>query len=81
MWKVALWFTIGLQVVTLFASEAFQLLECRPLRRMWEEVPDAQCVSPQDAWVVGYLFVGTLLLKVFQITCTNPSKELVWSAT
>lgn len=72
MWKMALWFTIGLQVATLLASEAFQLLECRPLRRMWEEVPDAQCVSPQDAWVVGYLFVavsvvGDLTLSIMPI--------------
>ncbi|KAH8658552.1 hypothetical protein BGZ61DRAFT_567588 [Ilyonectria robusta] len=78
MWKVALWFTIGLQVVTLFASEAFQLLECRPLRRMWEEVPDAQCVSPQDAWVVGYLFVGTLLLKACLGTAVNMCLDGTW---
>ncbi|KAH6949453.1 hypothetical protein DER45DRAFT_580327 [Fusarium avenaceum] len=57
-WKMLLWFIMGFQIVTLAASEIFQLLECRPVRAMWEPVDDAECMPMQKVWVIGYVFVG-----------------------
>lgn len=57
---MALWFIMGFQIVALAASEIFQLLECRPVRAMWEPVVDAKCMPTQKVWVIGYVFVGRL---------------------
>ncbi|KAH7175300.1 hypothetical protein EDB81DRAFT_1507 [Dactylonectria macrodidyma] len=76
-WRAVLWFVIGFQVLTLLGSEIFQLLECRPVRAMWEPVPDAQCMDREDAWVIGYVFCGERLpLRVLQ-TLTRPRNEHV----
>ncbi|KAJ9419944.1 hypothetical protein FOXG_15610 [Fusarium oxysporum f. sp. lycopersici 4287] len=67
-WKMALWFIMGFQIVALAASETFQLLECRPVRAMWEPVVDAKCMPTQKVWVIGYVFVGASMFSDLVLT-------------
>ncbi|KAM5341938.1 hypothetical protein ACJ41O_014969 [Fusarium nematophilum] len=76
-WRAVLWFVIGFQGAMLIGSEIFQLLECRPVRAMWELVPDAQCMAQEDAWVIGYVFSGTSMLS--DLTLTIIPMFLIWS--
>ncbi|KAF4993683.1 hypothetical protein FDECE_13345 [Fusarium decemcellulare] len=76
-WKMVLWFIIGFQAVTLVASEIFQLLECRPVRAMWEPIAGAKCMPVQKAWVIGYVFVGASMFSDLMLTILP--MFLVWN--
>lgn len=81
-WKMLLWFIMGFQIVTLAASEIFQLLECRPVRAMWEPVDNAECMPMQKVWVIGYVFVGNIpCFSPSQVPYIDLFKELAWPVT
>jgi hypothetical protein len=60
VWRVIIWFTIIIQAACLIGTEIFQLLQCRPIKAHWEEVPDARCFSAQLIWICGYVTIGKL---------------------
>lgn len=72
---MVLWFIMGFQIVTLIASEIFQLLECRPVQAMWKPVLNADCMPVQQVWAIGYVFVGRLFippaLNLHILTCSR----------
>ncbi|KAF2191599.1 hypothetical protein K469DRAFT_557880, partial [Zopfia rhizophila CBS 207.26] len=49
------------------ALAVFALLQCRPIRAMWEHVPDAVCWSPRKTQSYGYIYsaIGMLGDLVF----------------
>ncbi|KAH7153513.1 hypothetical protein EDB81DRAFT_758458 [Dactylonectria macrodidyma] len=66
--RVIIWSMIILQVGALIATEIMTLLQCQPIRAIWEHVPDAQCVSIKTMQAGGYLYtVGTAGDLVFAI--------------
>ncbi|KAF4633287.1 hypothetical protein G7Y89_g4824 [Cudoniella acicularis] len=46
-WRMVLWILIFTQFAMAIGSDVFQLLQCRPIRAMWETVPDAVCWTAQ----------------------------------
>jgi hypothetical protein len=60
VWRVIIWFTIGIQAACIIATEIFQLIQCRPIDAHWEEVPDARCLNAQQIWICGYATIGKL---------------------
>ncbi|KAH6952548.1 hypothetical protein BKA56DRAFT_504930 [Ilyonectria sp. MPI-CAGE-AT-0026] len=56
--RVVLWSMTVLQVGALIVTEAITLLQCRPIQAIWEDVPDAQCLSTKTIQVGGYLYTG-----------------------
>ncbi|KAH8684201.1 hypothetical protein BGZ60DRAFT_426605 [Tricladium varicosporioides] len=57
-WRVVLWVLIVIQVAMPIGSDIFQLLQCRPIRAMWETVPDAVCWSARKSQSYGYIYSG-----------------------
>jgi len=57
-WKIFLWSAITIQVVMLVASQILLLCTCRPIRAMWEIVPDAKCLPSGVQWTAGYVYSG-----------------------
>ncbi|RYP89952.1 hypothetical protein DL770_003910 [Monosporascus sp. CRB-9-2] len=41
-WRIVIWALILIQFAMAIGADIFQLLQCRPIRAMWEPVPDAQ---------------------------------------
>ncbi|KAL5326362.1 hypothetical protein ACEPPN_004046 [Leptodophora sp. 'Broadleaf-Isolate-01'] len=68
-WKVILWIAIAIQIAMPIAADIFMLLQCRPIRAMWEPVPDAVCWSPGKSQSFGYIYsvVGVTSDLVFSI--------------
>ncbi|CRK23755.1 hypothetical protein BN1723_000904 [Verticillium longisporum] len=56
--RIILWSMIVLQVGALIVTETITLLQCRPIQAIWEDVPDAQCLSIKTLQVGGYLYTG-----------------------
>ena len=58
-WRVALWILIIIQVGMPIAADIFELLQCRPIRAMWEPVPNAICWSAGKSQSFGYIYSGS----------------------
>lgn len=56
--RVILWSMCALQVGALVVVETMTLVQCRPIQAIWEDVPDAQCVSIKTMQAGGYLYTG-----------------------
>jgi hypothetical protein len=56
--RVVLWGLISIQVAMPIGSDIFQLLQCRPIRALWELVPDAVCWSAGKSQSYGYIYSG-----------------------
>jgi hypothetical protein len=61
-WRVVLWTLIAIQVAMAIGANIFQLLQCRPIRAMWEPVPGAICWSADTSRIYGYVYSGSLSL-------------------
>jgi hypothetical protein len=72
-WKIILWANIGSQLVLLTWAEIFELIQCQPLRAVWETVPDAKCFSTEEMWQAAYASIGELGWNVFNSANAKPS--------
>ncbi|KAH6953925.1 hypothetical protein BKA56DRAFT_681699 [Ilyonectria sp. MPI-CAGE-AT-0026] len=74
--RVIIWSMTVLQVGALIVTEVLTLLQCRPIRAIWEHVPDAQCQSIKVMQVGGYLYTvgiaGDLVFAIMPIV-------LIWN--
>ncbi|KAM5358814.1 hypothetical protein ACJZ2D_014955 [Fusarium nematophilum] len=75
--RVIIWSMTLLQVGALLVTEIMTLLQCRPIRAMWEDVPGAQCQSIKTMQVGGYLYTavgiaGDLVFAIMPIV-------LIWN--
>lgn len=57
-WKISLMAVIVIQMVILLGSEILLLCSCRPIRALWEIIPDAQCLPSRVQWITGYVYTG-----------------------
>ncbi|KAF1952266.1 hypothetical protein CC80DRAFT_572899 [Byssothecium circinans] len=57
-WRVVLWILIFIQLCLPITLIVFALLQCRPIRAMWEHVPDAVCWSPRKTQSYGYVYAA-----------------------
>ena len=57
-WKVVIWIAVVIQLCMPVAADIFILLQCRPIRAMWEPVPAAVCWSPAKSQIFGYIYSG-----------------------
>jgi hypothetical protein len=64
MWRVVLWFSIGIQVVIAVASDIAELVQCRPIRSIWAHDAGGRCFPPDAIWMMAYTFVGGSLCAV-----------------
>ena len=62
-WRAALWAMITLQVLLMVGCDLTVLLQCRPIRATWAQVPGAKCLSPEDNWKMGYSFTGVSMFS------------------
>ncbi|KAF2681430.1 hypothetical protein K458DRAFT_391817 [Lentithecium fluviatile CBS 122367] len=60
-WRVTVWVLLVIQTAMPIGADVFQLLQCRPIRAMWEQVPDAVCWSAGVSQSYGYIFAGSVL--------------------
>ena len=58
VWRVMLWVLILIQLALAIGADIFQLLQCRPIRALWEPVPDAVCWTPGTSQSFGYIYSG-----------------------
>ncbi|KAH7108853.1 hypothetical protein B0J11DRAFT_449405 [Dendryphion nanum] len=66
-WRVVLKILIFTQLCLPSALAVVALLQCRPIRAMWEHVPGAVCWSPRKSQSYGYVYsaIGMLSDLVF----------------
>jgi hypothetical protein len=57
-WRVVLWVLIFIQLAMALAVDIGVFTFCRPLRAMWENVPDAVCWTLQHIRILGYTHAG-----------------------
>lgn len=62
-WRAALWAMITLQVLLMVGCNLVVLLQCRPIRATWAQVPGAKCLSSEDNWKMGYSFTGVSMFS------------------
>jgi hypothetical protein len=55
-WRLTLWTLITIQTLSIIAASILQLIECRPLRAMWDVVEDAQCWTPAQMHIWSYVY-------------------------
>ncbi|RYP67428.1 hypothetical protein DL769_005760 [Monosporascus sp. CRB-8-3] len=53
------WALIVIQFAMAIGADIFQLLQCRPIRAMWEPVPDAQCWSAETSRSYSYIYAAS----------------------
>ena len=58
-WRMKLRVLIVIQIGMPIGANIFQLLQCRPMRAMWEQVPDSVCWSAQVLQSYGYVYAGS----------------------
>lgn len=54
-WKLLLRIIIALQISTMVGVNICQLLQCRPIRAMWDVVPNAKCWTAKQMAAYGYV--------------------------
>ncbi|OAL53548.1 hypothetical protein IQ07DRAFT_313514 [Pyrenochaeta sp. DS3sAY3a] len=66
-WRTTLWILLALQVVMPIGANIFALLQCRPIRALWEPVPNAVCWSAGVSQSYGYIYAsfGTISDLIF----------------
>ena len=57
-WRVLLKCMVGFDLVILVINETIVLTQCRPMRAMWDVVPDAQCFTVSQTWASAVFVVG-----------------------
>lgn len=57
-WHVVLWALIVTQFAMAIGADIFQLLQCRPIRALWEPVPGAECWSAETSRIYTYIYAG-----------------------
>ncbi|KAK0710821.1 hypothetical protein B0H67DRAFT_265765 [Lasiosphaeris hirsuta] len=58
VWRALLWTTIVLQVVLLISCDIVELVQCRPIRAIWADVDDAECLPAESLWNSAYGMVA-----------------------
>lgn len=71
-WRVVLWILIAIQFTMAIGSNIFQLVQCRPIRAMWEPVPNAVCWTARQSQSYGYIYSGS-----FSIECCFSQSRLL----
>ncbi|KAH7357411.1 hypothetical protein BKA66DRAFT_574410 [Pyrenochaeta sp. MPI-SDFR-AT-0127] len=68
-WRVTLWILVVVQIALPIGANIFQLLQCRPIRAMWEPVPGSVCWTNRTSQSFGYIYavIGTMSDLVFAI--------------
>ncbi|KAG4429442.1 hypothetical protein IFR05_015073 [Cadophora sp. M221] len=69
-WKVIIWIAIAIQIAMPIGANIFMLLQCRPIRALWDQVPDAVCWSPSKSQSFGYIYSGSLALALLALSAT-----------
>lgn len=69
IWHAILWGTVSIQLAAALASTICLFIQCRPLRAMWDIVPDARCWAPPQLHIYGFVYTGKYL------TCHEFSKR------
>ncbi|PVI04471.1 hypothetical protein DM02DRAFT_493476, partial [Periconia macrospinosa] len=64
-WRAVLRILIFTQLCLPIALDVGALLQCRPIRAMWEHVPNAVCWSPQKSQSYGYIISAIGMLSDF----------------
>ncbi|KAH7397135.1 hypothetical protein BKA66DRAFT_521609 [Pyrenochaeta sp. MPI-SDFR-AT-0127] len=54
-WKILLRTIVAIQIVSMVGVNICQLLQCRPIRAMWDMVPSAQCWTAKQMATYGYV--------------------------
>ncbi|KAK5651370.1 hypothetical protein OQA88_12527 [Cercophora sp. LCS_1] len=85
-WRWTLWSAVALQGASLAACNISQLLQCRPIRSMWSNVPEKQCVPTEHIWIVAWVFSGEYpvyadapsIAMVSDLLCAVLPSLLIW---
>ncbi|KAH7336017.1 hypothetical protein BKA66DRAFT_479925 [Pyrenochaeta sp. MPI-SDFR-AT-0127] len=72
-WQWVLKTIIGIQIASAGASNICQVVQCRPVRAMWDVVPGAKCWSPAQIQAYGYVYnsvniMSDILLSLMPIS-------------
>ncbi|PYH67892.1 uncharacterized protein BO88DRAFT_454791 [Aspergillus vadensis CBS 113365] len=54
--------TVSIQLAAALASTICLFIQCRPLRAMWDVVPDARCWAPPQLHIYGFVYTGIGIL-------------------
>ncbi|KAK3360675.1 hypothetical protein B0T25DRAFT_536157, partial [Lasiosphaeria hispida] len=63
VWRIVLWMTVAFQALLLLGCELVITLQCRPIRAKWARVPGARCISAQENWIMGYVFISIAMFS------------------
>lgn len=66
-WKRTLWILLAIQLIMPIGANIFALLQCRPVRALWEFVPTAVCWSDKISQIYGYIYAGMSLQSLVLI--------------
>ncbi|PWY71332.1 hypothetical protein BO83DRAFT_427938 [Aspergillus eucalypticola CBS 122712] len=53
---------VSVQLAAALASTICLFIQCRPLRAMWDAVPDARCWAPPQLHIYGFVYTGIGIL-------------------
>ncbi|KAK0724412.1 hypothetical protein B0H67DRAFT_567873 [Lasiosphaeris hirsuta] len=62
-WRMILWMTVAFQALLFLGCELVITLQCRPIRAKWANVPGARCISAQENWIMGYVFISIAMFS------------------
>ncbi|KAH7028271.1 hypothetical protein B0J12DRAFT_704697 [Macrophomina phaseolina] len=62
-WQRTLFVLIAIQVLSIIVAMIMQFIECRPVRAMWEVVPDNECWTPAQMQAWGYAYSAFMLTQ------------------
>lgn len=58
IWHAILWCAVFVQLAAALGTTVCLFIQCRPLRAMWDVVPDARCWAPPRLHIYGFVYTG-----------------------
>jgi hypothetical protein len=58
LWRVTFWAAICFQISVALTVNVTLLLSCRPIRALWDDVPNATCWTPQQNFISSITNTG-----------------------
>jgi hypothetical protein len=82
VWISILWVAILVELSIGICANALQLTQCRPIRALWEPVPNATCMNPVDSGIASYVLVGMIPERKSSQSVKHAKhyQVLIWSA-
>ncbi|GLA52518.1 hypothetical protein AnigIFM63604_009382 [Aspergillus niger] len=56
IWHAILWCVVFVQLAAALGTTVCLFIQCRPLRAMWDVVPDARCWAPPRLHIYGFVY-------------------------